>query len=191
VQGADLRFFLGRGPNPPKGDEVILDCDDSYAGIPEKVREIFRWAYKQEYDFVSKIDDDVVMDHSKFLEQCFNSDFEGPGKTLNGTARVLQMPYGFCYVLSKKAMAIVASSPLPQEDERYEQRHRNNDEYWVSWLLQKEGIYLHVNWLCRMWDGTDLYPELPNTFIFCVHMHSLSKPEEVHEMCRIWRERFQ
>jgi hypothetical protein len=182
---------MGRGPKLPKEDEVILDCGDAHSDLPEKIREIARWAYNHDYDHVVKLDDDVVIDPKRFLTLVGYHDFTGMGKTVDGTAETIQMPYGFCYVLSRKAMSIVANSPLPEEDTRYEQRHRNNDEYWVSWLLQKEGIYLHVNWLGRLWDGTDLYPELPGTVVFCVHMHHcMSKPQEVHEMCRIWRERF-
>ncbi len=193
VQGADLRFFLGRGPNQPKDDEVMLDCDDSYHGIPEKVQSILRWAYERGYDFVAKLDDDIIMDPKRFLVLTGHNDFMGMGKTVDGTAETLQMPYGYCYVLSRTAMKYIIDSPLPWDNADYNPVHRYNDEYWVSWTLQRAGIYLHVEWSCKLWEGVpSMYPELPDTTVFCVHLHNrMSPPEEVHEMCRIWRASFQ
>jgi hypothetical protein len=194
VQGADLRFFLGRGHNAPKNDEVILDCDDSFGGIPEKVRTIINWAYDKGYDYVSKIDDDVIMDPARFLMLVGHNDFMGMGKSSDGTAECLAMPYGYCYTLSRTAMKIIIDSPLPQYNVNFEARHVTNDEYWISWVLQRAKIYLHVEWSCRLWDGfPSVYPELLDTTVFCVHMHrngKMSRPEEVHEMCRIWRDNF-
>ena len=77
----DLRFFLGRGPNRPKDDEVILDCGDSHNDIPEKVHSILAWAYDNGYDFVSKIDDDVVMDPVRFVTLVGHHDYMGMGKS--------------------------------------------------------------------------------------------------------------
>jgi hypothetical protein len=192
VQGADIRFFLGRGTNEPKDDEVLLDCEDSYAGIPEKVQSILRWAYDHGYDFVTKLDDDTVMDPVRFLALVGHNDFMGMGKSPDGTEKELQMPYGFCYVLSRRAMKIIMDSPLPQNNIDFETRHRTNDEYWISWVLHRSGIYLHVEWSCRLWDGIlSIYPELTDATVVCVHMHHrMSPPEEVHEMCRIWRDNF-
>jgi hypothetical protein len=193
VQGADLRFFLGRGTNSPKGDEVHLDCDDSRGGIPEKVQSILRWAYDNGYDFVSKIDHDVVMDPVRFLALIGHNDFMGMGKSPDGTAEDIAMPYGYCYTLSRAAMKVIIDRPLPQNDVDFEAGHRDNDEYWIAWVLQRAGVYLHVEWSCRLWDGLpSIYPELPDTTVFCVHMHRngrMTRPEEVHEMCRIWRDR--
>ena len=204
VQGADLRFFLGRGPNQPKNDEVILDCNDSYESIPEKVREIIRWAHNSDYDCVVKIDDDVVMDPVKFLRSGFYKfDYVGyrpdgldgygfEGKGFEGAKGT----WGFCYSLSRAAMNAVVCSPLPGEegsawDSSCGNRHLGNDEYWICRLLHLNKIYLHVEqrYHLRTGDETELR-EVPGVFLFCVHMHHhLSRAEEVHEMCRIWRER--
>ena len=188
--GMDLVFFKGRGNSLLLQDEVSLDCKDTKEGLPEKVRAIFLWALENKYDLVTKLDDDVVLDPKVFSKQDFSHEFMGSGKTPDGTKERLAMPYGFCYTLSKIAMQVIAAQPLPRNNSEYEHRHDHNDEYWVSWCLHRIGVYLRVNWLCSLWDGTDLYPELPGTFIFCVHMHdSMSRPQEVHEMCRIWRDR--
>ena len=117
----------------------------------------------------------------------------GMGKSGDGAEDLTAMPYGFCYTLSRRAMKVIIDSTLPYEDVDIDAKHRRNDEYWVMLALKKARIYLHVEWSCRLWEGTaSIYPELPDTTVFCVHMHNtMSKPEEVHEMCRIWRESFQ
>ncbi len=192
--GTDLMYFRGRGgTREPRSNEVFLDCDDGYSGLPEKVQSIMRWAYEHGYDYCTKIDDDVVMDPKRFLEQDFlNWDFMGMGKSPDGKENDLAMPYGYCYTLSRKAMRVILDRPLPKNDTEYESRHATNDEYWVSWCLYREKIYLHVNWSCRLWDGLpSIYPELPDATVICVHMHlRMSKPEEVQEMHRIWRDNF-
>lgn len=204
--GVDIRFFLGRGPNVPKKDEIILDCDDSHEGLPEKVREIVRWAHCNGYDSVSKIDDDVVMDPVKFFRSGFYKfDYVGyrpdgvdgygiEGKGFEGAKGT----WGFCYTLSRRAMEVIVNSPLPGEegsawDSSCGDRHLGNDEYWICRLLHLNKIYLHVEqrYHLRTGDATEL-PEVPGVFLFCVHMHNtMNRPEEVHEMCRIWRERIQ
>ena len=61
VTQADVKFFMGRGDSLLKNDEVTLNCDDSYLGLPEKVREIARWALSHGYDYMLKCDDDTVI----------------------------------------------------------------------------------------------------------------------------------
>jgi hypothetical protein len=131
VQGADVRFFLGPAEREPNSDEVFVDCDDSYAGLPSKVRGITRWALGKEYDYILKIDDDVVTIPHKLLSSNFQSyDFVGHRNDI----RPYPVPYGFCYWLSKRSMSIVAKAELPRD---------NNDEVWVTSILSKEGIALH------------------------------------------------
>ena len=79
VQGADVRFFLGPSTREAQQDEVFLDCDDSYAGLPSKVQAIARWALTNSYDYVVKLDDDVVLRPAQFLNTGFqNYDFTVP-----------------------------------------------------------------------------------------------------------------
>lgn len=131
VSGADVRFFLGPSEREPKPDEVFLDCDDSYQGLPSKVRGIVRWAYEHGYDYVLKCDDDVILDSEKMLASDFTGyDFVGRG---NDT-RTYPVPLGFCYWLSKKAMALLIDAELP---------NNNNDEVWVASNLAKGNIVLH------------------------------------------------
>jgi len=194
VQGADLLFFLGRGPNSAKKNEVLLDCGDAHSDLPEKIRAMVRWAFEQNYDYIVKLDDDVVLNPKRFLGSGFDKfDYTGynPFGT-EGTAECVAWTWGFCYVLSRKAMECVINAPAPCEGwDEVAQRHKGNDEYWVGRVLFHNGIYLHPELRYHLRTGNAAeQPEVPGVFLFCVHMHdSMSKPQEVHEMCRIWRER--
>lgn len=138
--GADVRFFVGRGETPAEG-AVELDCDDSYQGLPDKVREILKWALQRDYDFVLKCDDDVVLHPELILVSGFDKhDFTGHEHVKDSP-----VPYGFNYWLSKKAMEIVAKEPLPAGS--------NNDEAWVTHTLKRKGIFLHHDPRYCLHDG--------------------------------------
>ena len=111
VNGADVRFFLGPSTREPQADEVFLNCDDSYQGLPSKVRAIVRWALAHGYDYVLKIDDDVIVVPHKLLASNFQSyDFVGHRNDI----RPYPVPYGFCYWMSKRSLVLVASAELPR-----------------------------------------------------------------------------
>ena len=130
--GLDYRFFLGQGNREPKADEVFLPCDDSYRGLPNKVQETVRWALSYGYDYMLKIDDDVVLKPSSFAVSGYhNYDFTGH---TNEDRQAVVAPWGFCYTLSRRAMEKVAQAALPPN---------NNDEVWVANTLAQHGITLH------------------------------------------------
>lgn len=133
VQEADAFFFRGRGATRvPLPDEVWLDCGDGYESLPEKVKAICQWALERGYDFVFKLDDDVVILPRKFLATGYEAyDFVGHR---NSSKEDPVPPYGFCYGLSKKAMQIVSVAELPIT---------NYDEGWVRTQLFKHSIVLH------------------------------------------------
>lgn len=135
---ADVKYFVGRGATQDYA--VHLDCDDSYQGLPGKVREIVRYALQFGYEHVLKCDDDVVLDVKKLLESGYEKyDFSGhessPGSSV---------PYGFNYWLSKKAMEVLAERPLPTN---------NNDEAWVAHALYEKDIHLHHDPRYRLYMG--------------------------------------
>jgi hypothetical protein len=133
----DAKFFCGAGSNPLP-DEVFLDCPDSYDSLPSKVQQVTRWA--QDYDFMLKIDNDVVLRPTAFLASGFERyDFVG-----RKTNHISSTPYGFCYTLSKKAMGLIAAAPLPQG---------NNDEHWVAQTLGTHGIQLHSDDRYHLYTG--------------------------------------
>ena len=130
--GLDYKFFLGPSESTPGPDEVFLDCDDSYVGLPSKVRAACKWALDHGYDTGTKIDDDVVLKPTDFLNSLSNpKDFSGH---TNFDGGVVKAPWGFIYTLSKRAMDIVVTSELPPN---------NNDEVWVANTLAYNGILLH------------------------------------------------
>lgn len=130
---ASVKFFVGRGDHRDFPDDVVqLDCDDTYEGLPDKVRAIARWALDNDFDHVLKCDDDVVLMPNKLLSSGYEKfDFVGHR---NSSKEDPVPPYGFCYWLSRKAIGIVAASELPIG---------NYDEGWVRTKLYEHGIVLH------------------------------------------------
>ena len=191
-EGVDVIFFRGRGATrEPRADEVYLDCCDTYAGLPEKVRAVILWALEKGYERLVKIDDDVVL----FPDELFkagleNHDFYGNRNSDQGGPPT---PWGFLYSLSKKSMEIMAAQSLPKG---------NNDELWCSKTLSLHGIGLHHEEKCYLQRSrllaprkrplrappriAAIYPDpVPNTFAFCVYIQGFS-PEKVEEFMKIW-----
>lgn len=136
---ADVRFFVGRGLGSVPEDTVELECDDSYMGLPEKVREIVRWTLQRdEYHHMLKCDDDVILKPQQLLTSGYdNSDFTGHlNRPITEAGDPFTVPMGFNYWLSRKSMEYVAVAELPPSD-------TNDDERWVSKVLFEKGIILH------------------------------------------------
>ena len=128
---ADAIFFMGRGSVSAAPDEIVLDCDDSYLGLPEKVRSIVQYALKGGWDYVFKLDNDVVLLPNKLLASGYeHADFIGHQNSSKDNPRP---PYGFLYGLSKRSMQIIADAELPRD---------NYDEGWVRTKLYEHGITL-------------------------------------------------
>ena len=110
AQNCETRFFVG-GPKE-RHDEVSLDVDDSYAGLPAKVKATMAWACERGYDAVLKVDDDVYVATDRLPR--YDADYVGNFRAHNG-------PYpadyasGFAYFLSRRAMEIVAQAPLTED----------------------------------------------------------------------------
>ena len=140
---ADVFYFFGRGATrEPLKNEVFLDCDDSYDGLPNKVQEIMRWAYNHGYDFALKCDDDVVLRPEALLSSGFtNNDFTGC-KEPSCKPGEIKTPWGFCYWLSRRSMELVINSPLPGLPGSIHSHTHNNDEAWISTILHYKGIFL-------------------------------------------------
>jgi hypothetical protein len=189
VKNADVRFFLGRGaPRVTMNDEVILDCDDSYQGLPDKVKAVIKWAFDNSYIYMLKCDDDVVLKPKDLLASDFNKyDFSG-----HECAPKNQTPWGFNYWLSRKAMEIMRDQPLPQN---------NNDEAWVAHTMNRHGILLHSDPRYCLHYGRNLgiepqrralrRPEETSTdpsryFSWCLHNHDVDKKIIFDEFKRIF-----
>lgn len=133
VQGADILFFRGQPWQvhiPAQPDVVQLNCDDSYAGLPEKVRAIMRWAHDHGYEHVLKCDDDVVLNPAELLSSGFEKHRYSGKLNRRGIPAV---PFGFNYWLDRQCMEIISKAELPID---------NDDEKWVAETLYKHGIDL-------------------------------------------------
>src|SRR5882762_8403414 len=113
VDKADVRFFMGRG-RTDNSDEVVLNCDDSYMGLPEKVREIARWALNNEYDYMLKCDDDTIIRPEELLA-CGYENHPYSGK-INRHLDGFTVPVGFNWWISKECMNIIMNAELPPGD---------------------------------------------------------------------------
>jgi len=147
VAGADLKFFTARTGNPDP-DEVIVKAPDDYKGLPYKVREIVRWALAQKYDYI------FLCDTGSFVipHHLVNYGFQGlnyvgycnlrcrPFKleaedSARGCPPIVIDPCypwasGGGYILSRKAMGIVAAS----------EPNVWAEDLWVGQLLIHRGI---------------------------------------------------
>lgn len=138
----DLRFFRGRGATrDPLPDEVFLDCGDAYLELPEKVQAVMRWAYENGYDYAAKVDDDVICKPSQWYAGFHRADFSGwqdPGCKVGE----IKTPWGFFYVLSRRAMELIINAPLPGRAGALHSHEHGNDEAWVSSVLHYQNIFL-------------------------------------------------
>jgi hypothetical protein len=133
VQGADVRFFVGRGRGAIQPDEVLLDVPDDYDSLAFKSQAIFQWALANGIDYVAKIDDDVYLQPERLLQNGFAS-HDYVGTRSKGISKV---PYfsGFTYWVSRRAMEILVKEPVTKRDV-FEDR-------WVGTTLYDAGIRGH------------------------------------------------
>lgn len=98
--GVDYKFFYGRGAQrDPLPDEVFMPCDDSYAGLPEKVVNMCIYAQHYGYDFMMKADIDSYINVPRFMDCGFEM-YDYMGCT-----------WGLGYILSAKSMRVIAAEP--------------------------------------------------------------------------------
>lgn len=111
MNGADLKFFLGRGTADHQ-DEVILDVGDDYQSLPQKMQAMCQWARAHHYDFIFKSDDDSYVVPARLMASGFQQhDYTG---RVRGPSGPFPAPYcsGFGYWLSAKAAAVIADCKL-------------------------------------------------------------------------------
>lgn len=142
--GMDVLFFVGRGvkrEEPERDDEVVVGADDSYEGLPHKVRAVCQWALEQEYDYVFKMDDDTYLRPDRLLACGFEGrDYSG---RLRGPSGDKPYPYasGFSYWLSNRAVALVAFT-VPYDVA--EDRHVGNTIYGAGLKCYPDYRYVVV-----------------------------------------------
>ncbi len=198
----DVKFFFGKGgKRSPHRDEVFLQCGDNYFSIPEKVKGVIEYAYAAGYDYVFKVDDDVIVKPTEFLSYPYSQwHYIGGGSLSDGSKELQRTPWGFCYGLSRLSMKIVLNEPVPKTDgSTYDisKGDRFNDEAWIAMVLYQHGVYLHVDPHYHLRTGVTAdnpYKERPlpaGVSIICVHIHQdHTRPphESVNEMYRLAQE---
>lgn len=188
----DAFFFVGKGEGKLPADTIVLDCDDSYQGLPSKIKAIVCWALEHGYDFILKCDDDVVL-LPKALQSCGYEQNDFSGK-INRPAQPYAVSFGFNYWLSRKSMEIVAKSELPLDFD---------DEKWVAKNLWDHGIQLVNDNRYKLHMGGEVYPEImfhralrparsivpiknPEVFSRCIHMEGAEEDLKLTEFRKVF-----
>ncbi|VVB51627.1 Galactosyltransferase [uncultured archaeon] len=149
--GFDVRFFLGKSERPAREDEIYLDVDDGYAGLPAKVRAMFAWSVEHGYDYTLKTDDDVyIIPYRLDKAPVAPHDFVGRFRVPSG-GYPAEYASGFAYWLSKKAAGHVANAPLNPDwaEDRY-----------VANALAIEGIFGMSDWISYVAPAPPLAPDV-------------------------------
>ncbi len=126
----DLRVFMAKQDRPPLADEVFLDCDDSYAGLAEKVQEMCRWSYLAGYQLLLKIDDDVILFPTRLIfPQGHYTGWKQEPASANWCS-------GMAYWLSRDCMRLVGDAKLPETSVGAPAP----EDRWVGSVLKEAGI---------------------------------------------------
>lgn len=159
----DVKFFYGRGGHRlPESDEVFLDCDDSYDGLPHKIKAVVRWVLNRGYDLLVKCDDDTFIS-TQTLSTLGMSEEHFCGQP--SAVQNLQRHKGYCsittnfatvdktwpdvyaiggmYSLSKKSMQIVSAGKImPMTMHTLDGRTVSliAEDKWVSHILRLNHI---------------------------------------------------
>ncbi len=117
-EAVSYRFLLGRGCQQPADDELVLDVDDSYAGLTNKVQAARRWASESgfEYSFHCGADTYVVVPRllASGYEQSDYSGFLIHDEHRIYAPRNIQFAQGGGgYFLSLRAASVVENAPIP------------------------------------------------------------------------------
>lgn len=145
---ADALFFVGRG-EPVEDRGVELDCDDSYQGLPSKIKSIAQWAYNKGYEHMLKDDDDVVLKPVELLNSGYEQHkYSGRANRAPREGMPYTVPVGFNYWLSRESMEIVSRSEIPSDWD-------NDDERWVAKTLSENGIHLHDDRRYGIYSGEE------------------------------------
>lgn len=116
----EVAFFSGRSDDPIRRT-VRLDCDDSYAGLPEKTMAVIEEFLGTGFDYLLKVDDDayVQIDRLVALLESYGDNVPDYAGRLRGPSGDKPAPYasGFCYLLSRRAAQIILDNPMPETAE--------------------------------------------------------------------------
>ena len=132
AKGLDnFMVFLGGEPyHDLRPHEYDLGVPDDYRNLPLKLKAACRWALAMRYDYMVKADDDTYMRPERVMPLC-NVDWRGRPNQRDGVQFASGGPG---YILSAKAMAIVASAAFPDGEWA--------EDWCVGWAMSRAGVPL-------------------------------------------------
>ena len=104
AMGFPAVVVLGRN-SPSKSGRMIVDAGDYYRSLPQKVAAVFAHAVANDYDYVVKVDDDVVVYDR--LAEVEAGEYVGVDFNLGKAAA--SWLAGFCYCVGRRAMSAFLS----------------------------------------------------------------------------------
>lgn len=92
--GILTRFFVGSSDKKSsyRSDEVALNCEDDYANLPFKTREICRWAVGKQVDYIFLCDTDTYL-YIPHLITCRFDENDYLGYTLHAPNKIFKESY--------------------------------------------------------------------------------------------------
>ena len=172
----DVRFFVGNGiekVNLP--DLVELNVLDDYTSLPAKVQAMFKWALDAGYDYVAKVDDDVLLHSANFLKFFQQVDYCG----YELEAAIGKYASGAAYVVSRKAMQLVVDATWVSTP--WIENFNSAEDQIVGEVLKRNGIHLlhDHRYLCCHCDSCFKKFGLDN--LITIHTRS---PQQMYELHR-------
>jgi hypothetical protein len=105
-ENVTAKFFFGQPkPEQPQDDEIYLPVPDDYASLAPKTKEICRWAFDNNFDFVFLCDDDTAVYVDRLVSEINSLSADYSGYT-NGNV----CTGGPGYILSRKAIQEVIAN---------------------------------------------------------------------------------
>ncbi len=115
LRGMDYKIFMGQGSTATKEDEVVLQAPDDYSNVTYKTKEMYKYAFRNGYDYIFKCYPDTYVCPSRLLTCGFeNYDYIG-----NFACTPITGSYccgGTGYWTSKLAYENMLSARIPTED---------------------------------------------------------------------------
>ena len=184
-----VRIFRGHDPGgisaTNHGNEIWLNCPDTYEGMCEKARMVYAHAYLNRYDFTLTTGDDTWVHVPRLVSYCESIWQEGkPLYDYVGHLRGCDGQYDDDYasggpgtLLSEKALSILTSAPATDDPA---------EDRWASNTLRAAGILLHSDrrHFCLPAEWRDRHPWEPVTVeTMRVHRGEVASMAEIHEEC--------
>lgn len=90
-----------------ENDILHLACDDTYSGLVNKTEAIHKWASRQSFDYLIKLDDDVVFSVANLIKMNFTKI-----KYMGSISEVFGNVEGMTVIFSKETVDLIASKPF-------------------------------------------------------------------------------